>query len=152
MGEIKDIFSEMANNCLRYGVSEEKGVVLNGPPGSGKTFLARTWLSENKDIHDVSASPSMLQDPANPHETVPIENLEKLYDIAKMIAPTAVFFDEGNSIAPERSRLSGSPSDELTNKFLNIVNGEIPFDGIYTVLTTNRLDILDPALISAPSG
>jgi len=41
VGEVKDVFSEMANNCLSYGVSEEKGVVLNGPPGSGKTFLVR---------------------------------------------------------------------------------------------------------------
>ncbi len=146
VGEIKDIFSEMANNCLRYGVSEEKGVVLNGPPGSGKTFLARTWLSENQDIHDVSASPSLLQDPANPIDGA-IENLEKLYDIAKMIAPTVVFFDEGDSLAPKRSPSGGSPSDKLTNKFLNIVDGEIPFNRVFTVLTTNRLDILDPALI-----
>ena len=146
VGEIKNVFSEMANNCLRYGVSEEKGVVLNGPPGSGKTFLARTWLSENKDIHDVSASPNMLQDPANPIDGA-IENLEKLYDIAKMIAPTVVFFDEGDSLAPKRSPSGGSPSDKLTNKFLNIVDGEIPFNRVFTVLTTNRLDILDPALI-----
>ena len=146
VGEVKNVFSEMANNCLHYGVSEEKGVVLNGPPGSGKTFLARTWLSENQDIHDISTSPSMLQDPVNPIDGA-IENLEKVYDIAKMIAPTVVFFDEGDSLAPKRSQSGGSPSDKLTNKFLNIIDGEIPFNRVFTVLTTNRLDILDPALI-----
>ena len=120
--------------------------MLNGPPGGGKTFLARSWLSENSDIHDISTSPSALQDPVNPIEGA-VENLEKVYDIAKMIAPTVVFFDEGDSLAPRRSQSGGSPSDKLTNKFLNLIDGEIPLNRVFTVLTTNRLDILDPALI-----
>ncbi len=146
VGGIKDMFSEMSNNCLFYGVSEEKGVVLNGPPGGGKTFLVRAWLSENKDIHDIATSPSALQDPVNPVEGA-IDNLEKVYDIAKMIAPTVIFFDEGDSLAPKRSQTGGSPTDRLTNKFLNLIDGEIPLNRVFTVLTTNRLDILDPALI-----
>ena len=107
----------MANNCLLYNVSEEKGVVLNGPPGSGKTFLVRTWLSENKKIHDISTSPSALHNPANPIDGT-VENLVKVYDIAKMIAPVVVFFDEGDALAPRRSSSGGAPSDKLTNKFL----------------------------------
>ena len=146
VGTIKNTFSEMANNCLFYGVSEEKGVVLKGPPGGGKTFLIRSWLSENSDIHDISSSPSALQDPVNPVDGA-VDNLEKIYDIAKMIAPTIVFFDEGDSLAPKRSASGGSPSDKLTNKLLNIIDGEIPLNRVFTTLTTNRLDILDPALI-----
>ena len=146
VGGVKDMFSEMSNNCLYYGVSEEKGVVLNGPPGGGKTFLVRAWLSENSAIHDIATSPSALQDPINPVEGA-IDNLEKVYDIAKMIAPTVIFFDEGDSLAPKRSQTGGSPSDRLTNKFLNLIDGEIPLNRVFTVLTTNRLDILDPALI-----
>jgi SpoVK/Ycf46/Vps4 family AAA+-type ATPase len=146
VGGIKDVFSEMANNCLSYGVSEEKGVVLNGPPGSGKTFLVRAWLSENKDIHDISASPTSLQDPGNPIDGA-VDNLEKIYDIAKMIAPTVVFFDEGDALAPRRSQSGGSPADKLTNSFLNLIDGEIPLNRVFTAMTTNRLDIVDPALI-----
>ena len=146
VGDIKDTFSEMANNCLIYNVNEEKGVVLNGPPGSGKTYLVRTWLSENKKIHDISTSPSALHNPANPIDGT-VENLVKVYDIAKMIAPAAVFFDEGDALAPRRSSSGGSPSDRLTNKFLNIIDGEQPLSRVFTVLTTNRLDLLDPALI-----
>lgn len=145
-GSIKDTFSEMANNCLYYNVSEEKGVVLNGPPGSGKTFLVRTWLSENGDVHDIATSASALQDPANPIDGT-ADNLEKVYDIAKMIAPTMVFFDEGDALAPRRSDTGGHPSDKLTNKFLSLIDGETPMHKVFTVLTTNRLDILDPALI-----
>jgi hypothetical protein len=146
VGGVKDVFSEMSNNCLSYGVSEEKGVVLNGPPGGGKTFLVRAWLSENHDIHDISAGLTLLQDPTNPIDGA-VENLEKLYDIAKMIAPTVVFFDEGDALAPRRSSSGGSPADKLTNSFLNLIDGEIPLNRVFTVLTTNRLDILDPALI-----
>ena len=146
VGTIKDIFSEMANNCLYYGVEEEKGVVLNGPPGGGKTFLVRTWLSENQDVHDIATSASALQDPMNPIEGA-VENMEKVYDIAKMIAPTVVFFDEGDALAPRRSATGGSPSDKLTNKFLSLIDGEIPLNRVFTVLTTNRIDILDPALV-----
>lgn len=145
-GSIKDTFSEMANNCLYYSVSEEKGVVLNGPPGSGKTFLVRTWLSENGDVHDIATSASALQDAANPIDGT-ADNLEKVYDIAKMIAPTMVFFDEGDALAPRRSETGGNPSDKLTNKFLSLIDGETPMHKVFTVLTTNRLDILDPALI-----
>lgn len=146
VGKVKNTFSEMANNSLFYGVSDEKGVVLNRPPGSGKTFLVRAWLSENGDVHDISASPSALQDPVNPIDGA-IENLEKIYDIAKMIAPSVVFFDEGDALAPKRSGAGGSPSDKLTNRFLNIIDGETPLHRVFTTLTTNRLDILDPALI-----
>ena len=146
IGDVKYVFSEMANNCLQYGLSEEKGVVLNGPPGGGKTFLARTWLSENKTIHDIATSASALQDPINPVEGA-VDNMAKVYDIAKMIAPTVIFFDEGDALAPKRSSSGGSPQDKLTNKFLSLIDGEVPLNRVFTVLTTNRLDILDPALI-----
>ncbi len=146
VGEIKNLFSEMANNCLYYGAAEEKGVVLSGPPGSGKTFLVRAWLSENRDVHDISVRPTDLMDPANPIDGT-VQNLERVYDIAKMIAPAVVFFDEADAIAPRRSASGGSPQDKITNKFLNIIDGEVPLNRVFTVLTTNRLDILDPALV-----
>ena len=103
-------------------------------------------MSENDRVHDISASPTALQDPVNPVDGA-VENLEKIYDIAKMIAPAVVFFDEGDSLAPKRSAAGGSPSDKLTNRFLNIIDGEIPLNRVFTTLTTNRLYILDPALI-----
>ncbi len=145
-GEVKHTFSEMANNCLLYQVREEKGVVLNGPPGSGKTFLVRTWLSDNPSIHDISASPGLLHNPASPVDGT-VENLTRVYDIAKMIAPAVVFFDEADALAPRRSSIGGAPTDRLTNTLLNIIDGEQPLYRVFTVMTTNRLDLLDPALI-----
>jgi len=146
IGNIKNEFSEMANNALFYNINEEKGVVLAGPPGSGKTFMVRAWLGDNRDVQDISANLSDLTDVNSPLEGM-MANLERIYDIAKMISPALVFFDEGDAVAPRRSPQGGSPYDKITNKFLSIIDGESPLNRVFTVLTTNRLDIIDPALI-----
>ncbi|MBI2353672.1 MAG: AAA family ATPase [Deltaproteobacteria bacterium] len=146
IGNIKNEFSEMANNALFYNINEEKGVVLAGPPGSGKTFLVRAWLGDNHDVQDISANLTDLTDVISPLEGM-MANLERIYDIAKMISPAIVFFDEGDAVAPRRSPQGGSPYDKITNKFLSIIDGESPLNRVFTVLTTNRLDIIDPALI-----
>ena len=146
IGNIKNEFSEMANNALFYNINEEKGVVLTGPPGSGKTYMVRAWLGDNHDVQDISANLSDLTDINNPLEGM-VANLERIYDIAKMISPAMVFFDEGDAVAPRRSPQGGSPYDKITNKFLSIIDGEVPLYRVFTVLTTNRLDIIDPALI-----
>lgn len=146
IGSIKNEFSEMANNSLFYNINEEKGVVLTGPPGSGKTFMVRAWLGDNSDVQDLSVNISDLSEPKSPLEGM-VANLERVYDIAKMISPSMVFFDEGDAVAPRRSPQGGSPYDKVTNKFLSIIDGESPLNRVFTVLTTNRLDILDPALI-----
>lgn len=146
IGNIKNEFSEMANNALYYNINEEKGVVLTGPPGSGKTFMVRAWLGNNPDVQAISANLTDLTDVNSPLEGM-MANLERIYDIAKMISPALVFFDEGDAIAPRRSPQGGSPYDKITNKFLSIIDGESPLNRVFTVLTTNRLDIIDPALI-----
>ncbi|GAB4172900.1 MAG: hypothetical protein Tsb0017_05140 [Geothermobacteraceae bacterium] len=146
IGQIKNEFSEMANNALYYNVSEEKGVVLTGPPGSGKTFMVQAWLGDNLEVQDLAVQLNDLADPVAPLEGM-VANLERVYDIAKMLSPCMVFFDEGDAVAPRRSAQGGSPYDKVTNKFLSIIDGEQPLHRVFTVLTTNRLDILDPALI-----
>jgi hypothetical protein len=108
--------------------------------------MVRAWLGDNRDVQDISVNLSDLSEPNSPLEGM-VANLERVYDIAKMISPSMVFFDEGDAVAPRRSPQGGSPYDKVTNKFLSIIDGESPLNRVFTVLTTNRLDILDPALI-----
>ena len=147
IGNIKGEFSKLANNCLLYNISEEKGAVLAGPPGSGKTFLAQAWLGEHPEVTDILLNLNVLQDPNNPYDTTAVvDNLEKLFDIAKMVAPSFVYGDEGDALAPKRTH-GENQSDKITNKLLSIIGGEKPLYGVFTTLSTNRLDIMDPALV-----
>jgi len=147
IGAIKDDFSRLANNCLLYNISEEKGAVLAGPPGSGKTFLAQAWLGEHPEVTDILLTLNSLQDSNNPWDTTAVvDNLEKLYDIAKMVTPSFVYGDEGDALAPKRTK-GETQSDKITNKLLSIIGGEKPLEGVFTTLSTNRLDIMDPALV-----
>lgn len=147
IGSVKDEFSKLANNCLLYNISEEKGAVLTGPPGSGKTFLAQAWLGEHPEVTDILLTLNVLKDSNNAYDTTAVvDNLEKLYDIAKMVAPSFVYGDEGDALAPRRAH-GESQSDKVTNKLLSIIGGDRPLIGVFTALSTNRLDIMDPALV-----
>ncbi len=142
-GDIKNDFAVMANDCLINNSSNEKGVILAGPPGSGKTFLAKVYLSQNKDISDVTIKKEHLNDGKDPVNG-PIEKLAEAYNIAKMVSPALVFIDEGDEVAKIRR---GTYEDMLTNKFLNILDGSEPLYNVFTVLTTNQLRNIDPAVI-----
>lgn len=142
-GDIKNDFATMVNNCLVNNSTNDKGVILAGPPGSGKTFLVRVYLSQNKDVSDIVIKKEHLHDSIDPING-PIEKLAEAYNIAKMVSPTMVFIDEGDEVAKVRK---GSIEDMLTNKFLNILDGDDPLYNVFTVLTTNQLRMIDPAVI-----
>ncbi len=141
VGDIKEEFQRLANQCLVHNLFAEKGVVLAGPPGSGKTFLARAYLSRNSDISDVTLKMEDLQDKRDPIDG-PVRKLAQAFDIAKMCAPTLLFVDEGEAVAMERQ---GNIGDRITNKFLNAIDGETELKGVFAVLTTNKPEHLAEA-------
>ncbi len=140
-GDIKEEFQRLVNQCLLYDIAAEKGVVLTGPPGSGKTFLVRTYLSRHTDISDVTLKMEDLQDKHDPIDG-PVRKLAEAFDIAKMCAPTVLFVDEGEAIAMERH---GNIGDRITNKLLNAVDGETELKGVFVALTTNKPEHLAEA-------
>ncbi|MFH0752066.1 MAG: AAA family ATPase [archaeon] len=142
VGDIKEEFQRSANQRLIHNLSTEKGVILAGPPGSGKTFLARAYLSRNKDIADITLSIEDLQDDRDPIDG-PVRKLAESIDIAKMCAPSVYFVDEGDTIAMERQ--GNSIQDRIPNKLLNAISGENEIKGVFFALTTNNPERLAEA-------
>lgn len=140
-GDIKEEFQRLANQCLYLNIAADKGVVLTGPPGSGKTFLVRTYLSRHTTISDVTLKMEDLQDKHDPIDG-PVRKLAEAFDIAKMCAPTVLFVDEGEAVAMERQ---GTIADRITNKLLNAIDGETELKGVFVALTTNKPEHLAEA-------
>lgn len=148
-GDIKNIFAKRARAALYYAM-RKKGVILVGPPGSGKTFLGQCFLSNHPEIVDISVSPGVIFNPNEPMGAA-IENIKKVFTIAKMLAPSFLFMDEIDALAPKRGGAMGNVGgqDKIVNTLLNEIGGDKPFEGVYVVGTTNRIDIVDPALVRA---
>lgn len=149
VGDIKNGFSKRVRAALYYGM-RKKGVILVGPPGSGKTYLGQCFLSNHPEIVDISVNPGVIFDSEKPMGAA-LENIDKVFTIAKMLAPSFLFFDEIDALVPKRGGPMGGVTgqDKIVNKFLNEIGGDKPFEGVYVVGTTNRIDIVDPALVRA---
>lgn len=145
VGRVKEDFAKKARSTLYYN-SDSKGIILSGPPGSGKTFLAQCFLSEHPEIEDVSVNPSIILE-GDGSIAKALENLDKVFLISKMLSPTFLYIDEIDSLVPTRQ--GNNPADKIVNKFLNEIGGENPFLGVYVTGSTNRLENVDPALVRA---
>jgi transitional endoplasmic reticulum ATPase len=129
----------------RMGISPPKGILLYGPPGCGKTLLARAVATESKANFISIKGPELLSKWVGESEKA----IREIFRKAKMAAPCIVFFDEFDSIAPSRGRHTSDSgvSEKVLSQFLTELDGlEIKKD-IVVIAATNRPDILDPALI-----
>ncbi|MFX1571244.1 MAG: CDC48 family AAA ATPase [Promethearchaeota archaeon] len=129
----------------RMGISPPKGILLYGPPGCGKTLLARAVATESKANFISIKGPELLSKWVGESEKA----IREVFRKAKMAAPCIIFFDEFDSIAPSRGRhtTDSGVSEKVLSQFLTELDGlEINKD-IVVIAATNRPDILDPALI-----
>lgn len=124
------------------GVRPAKGVLLTGPPGTGKTLLARALASEAQVNFIAVRGPELLDRFVGESERA----VRDVFVKARATAPTIIFFDEIDSLAPVRG-LSGAVSDRVVAQLLTEIDGIEELKGVFLLAATNRIDQVDPALL-----
>lgn len=128
---------------VRLGVEPPKGVLLYGPPGTGKTLLAKAVASET-DSHFIHVSgPEIMSKFYGESE----QKIREIFDDAKAKAPSIIFIDEIDSIAPKRDdKNSGEVERRIVSQMLALMDGLESRGEIIVIGATNRPNAIDPAL------
>jgi len=128
----------------RMGITPPRGVLLYGPPGTGKTLLAKAVASESSANFISIKGPEVMSKWVGESEKA----VRELFKKARQVAPTIVFLDELDSIAPMRGTDTGSHvTDSVVNQLLTSIDGLESMEGVVVVGATNRPDIIDPSLL-----
>ncbi len=126
----------------KIGIDPPKGVLLHGPPGTGKTLLARAIAFET-DAQFISISgPEIMSKFFGQSE----ENLRNIFDEAKKKAPTIIFLDELDSIAPQREDGKGQVESRVVAQLLSLMDGLESRGEIIIIGATNKINSVDIAL------
>lgn len=126
----------------RLGVEAPKGVILHGPPGTGKTLLAKAVANEtNVNFYSIGG-PEIMSKFYGESE----ERLRNIFQEAEKNAPSIIFIDELDSIAPKREEVSGEVERRVVAQLLSLMDGMASRGKVVVIGATNRLNAVDPAL------
>ncbi|HJL18036.1 MAG TPA: CDC48 family AAA ATPase [Sandaracinaceae bacterium LLY-WYZ-13_1] len=126
----------------RLGIDPPKGVLLHGPPGCGKTLIARAIAHETEASFHVVSGPEIVQKFYGESEA----HLRRIWEQAARQAPAIIFFDEIDSIAPKRDEVTGENEKRIVAQLLTLMDGLKPRQNVVVIGATNRPDALDEAL------
>ena len=149
MGDTIQQLREMVELPLRYpelftrlGVDPPKGVLLHGPPGTGKTRLAQAVANESDASFFTINGPEIMGSAYGESE----KRLREVFEEATASAPAIVFIDEIDSIAPKRDRTPGEAEKRLVAQLLTLMDGLEARANLVVIAATNRPDAVDEAL------
>jgi transitional endoplasmic reticulum ATPase len=126
----------------KLGIEAPKGVLLFGPPGTGKTLLAKAVASESNS-HFISISgPEIMSKFYGESEA----RLREIFKEAKEKAPSIIFIDEIDSIAPKREEVTGEVERRVVSQLLSLMDGLEGRGKVIVIAATNRPNAIDPAL------
>ncbi len=152
LAQVKQLLAEAVELPLkrpeafrRVGISPAKGVLLYGPPGTGKTLLARAVAHESSANFISAKGSELLSKWYGESEQLVAEVFRK----ARQVAPSVIFMDELDSLAPRRGTAVGEPhaTERIVNQLLAELDGLEELRGVVVIGATNRPDLLDPALL-----
>lgn len=124
------------------GVKPPRGVLLYGPPGSGKTLIARAVANETGAFFFLINGPEIMSKMAGESES----NLRKAFEDAEKNAPAIIFIDELDSIAPKRDKVHGEVERRIVSQLLTLMDGLKGRGQVVIIGATNRPNSIDPAL------
>src|SRR4051812_22519467 len=126
----------------KLGIEAPKGVLLYGPPGTGKTLLAKAVANEtNANFYSIGG-PEIMSKFYGESE----ERLRDTFKQAEENAPSIIFIDEIDSIAPKREEVSGDVEKRIVSQLLTLMDGLVARGKVVVIGATNRPNAIDPAL------
>ncbi|XGI82874.1 CDC48 family AAA ATPase [Halorutilales archaeon Cl-col2-1] len=126
----------------KLGVEPPKGVLLHGPPGTGKTLMAKAVANETGAEFFSIAGPEIISKYYGESE----QQLREIFEEAREEAPSIIFIDELDSIAPKREEVTGEVERRVVAQLLTMMDGLEERGQVVVIGATNRVDSIDPAL------
>lgn len=127
----------------QVGVRSAAGILLYGPPGNGKTMLAKAVATESNAHLEFVSGPEVLSKWVGETERA----VREMFDRARKLEPSVVLIDELDSIAPRRSQMQQQHDVQLISQILVLMDGMQDRGNVALVATTNRLEAIDPAVL-----
>lgn len=151
LNELKQELKEAVEWPLKYpesfkklGVRPPSGVLMYGPPGCGKTLLAKAVANESEANFILVKGPELISKWVGESE----KGIREIFKKAKQSAPAIIFFDEIDSIAPRRGSSAGSNvTERVVNQLLTEMDGLEELNDVVVIAATNRPDIIDSGLL-----